>query len=777
MHWKRVALAALLLFLASGIGISYAQDLNEPDTIDVALANVDAGDHFGLRVRMFNDEDVEAISLGFWWNDPDLYLDSISWINSNASHIATRPVDIDNVEQNVLVGVIKIFEPAIQPGDSLLCTMWFTADPAADDQIIDVDSGFIPPAGVWKFNIGNEYESFRPQYIPGRVVIGDPQPPPVFVLSSSVFDFEAFVNGADPDDQVLDIMNGGGQTLDWTAVWDAPWLTVSPPSGQAPSTVIIDPSVSGLSQGSYSDTIVFSDPDATNSPQEVVVNFDVIIPPPIIELVPDNFDFLAEEGGPNPDPQTMEINDIGSGLLDWTASNSSGWLTLSAYSGTAGAVIDLNVDVTGLSYGTFYDTVVVSDPAATNNPQIAPVTLTVVSGFPIIELAPESLYVGATGGIDPWDRTILISNIGGDIMRYEITSANGYMSFDPDEDSVLTGETNSATVMFDTDALPYGLNKDTIVVSSATALNSPQRIPVTIWKMESPPILSVVPDPLTVNAWECFNWPPLGPSVISIQNNGAEYLDWHATWNAPWLNLLPTSGENGGTMFAEFDITGLAVGTYVDTVTVSAELAVNPPVSIEVILNVNEQTATPELGLARTDYEFIFKSGQVGTSEQRLDIRNLVGGCMSWYVDENTTWLDVEPDSGEVPSEVWIGVNGFGLPLGLTSTSFEVYSDEADNDPITVYVDLYIWTFGDNNCDGQIDIDDVVWDIMYIFAFGDPPCPRSWVGDLNCSHTIDIDDVTYLLNWIFLFGPPPCDYNPSPTYPPATHTFLEVKTK
>ena len=86
----------------------------------------------------------------------------------------------------------------------------------------------------------------------------------------------------------------------------------------------------------------------------------------------------------------MQINDIGAGTLSWTASNSQPWLTLSAYNGTAGADVDLMVDIAGMMFGTYYDTVVVEDPAASNSPQNATVLLTIYSGFPVLSVDPDS---------------------------------------------------------------------------------------------------------------------------------------------------------------------------------------------------------------------------------------------------------------------------------------------------------------------------------------------------------------------------------------------------
>jgi hypothetical protein len=63
---------------------------------------------------------------------------------------------------------------------------------------------------------------------------------------------------------------------------------------------------------------------------------------------------------------------------------------------------------------------------------------------------------------------------------------------------------------------------------------------------------------------------------------------------------------------------------------------------------------------------------------------------------------------------------------------------------------------GDADASGNIDIDDVVYLIAYIFSNGPAPDPLE-SGDADCSGGVDIDDVVYLVTYIFAGGYPPCD--------------------
>ena len=63
---------------------------------------------------------------------------------------------------------------------------------------------------------------------------------------------------------------------------------------------------------------------------------------------------------------------------------------------------------------------------------------------------------------------------------------------------------------------------------------------------------------------------------------------------------------------------------------------------------------------------------------------------------------------------------------------------------------------GDADRSGDVDIDDAVYLINYIFGGGPPPIPIE-SGDTDCSGDTDIDDVVYLINFIFGGGYAPCD--------------------
>lgn len=114
--------------------------------------------------------------------------------------------------------------------------------------------------------------------------------------------------------------------------------------------------------------------------------------------------------------------------------------------------------------------------------------------------------------------------------------------------------------------------------------------------------------------------------------------------------------------------------------------------------------------------------------------------------------ISLNEDTGEL----------FGTPTWVADNWFRVSCTDSDSPPNIDIRDLSMSVVeppiekGDCDGSGEIDVDDVVFLIEYIFADGPAPDPID-IGDVDCSDSIDIDDAVYLINFIFSGGPPPCE--------------------
>ena len=189
--------------------------------------------------------------------------------------------------------------------------------------------------------------------------------PPSIVLGGASLNFSATAGGSNPTAQAVTVNNSGGGTLNWTASSNQSWLTVSPASGTAPSSISVQPNISGLAAGSYSGTVTIGASGASNSPQTVSVSLTVSAStPPALTLSSKSLSFTATAGGSNPSPQTVNVSNSGSGTLSWATSSNQSWLTVSPASGTNAGTLTIGATVGSLAANTYSGTVTVNGGTA-----------------------------------------------------------------------------------------------------------------------------------------------------------------------------------------------------------------------------------------------------------------------------------------------------------------------------------------------------------------------------------------------------------------------------
>ncbi|MBI4465611.1 MAG: hypothetical protein HY647_12980 [Acidobacteria bacterium] len=221
--------------------------------------------------------------------------------------------------------------------------------------------------------------------IPRFVPFPLPLLPPQILLNPAGLGFRAAL-GTNPPLQTITIANAGGSTLNWTAFVSTSsggnWLSLSANSGTAPTTVAVLINSANLAAGTYQGTLQISSPEALNSPQ--IANVELIVGTPAISLSPNSLLFVTSAGS-NPASQTFQVNNAGTGFLNWSASvitqSGGNWLSISPTAGVSPSTITATVDSATLPAGSYTATIIiVSAPSgipAGNSPQVANVTLSV----------------------------------------------------------------------------------------------------------------------------------------------------------------------------------------------------------------------------------------------------------------------------------------------------------------------------------------------------------------------------------------------------------------
>jgi len=224
--------------------------------------------------------------------------------------------------------------------------------------------------------------------------------------------------------QTLQIRNGGTGTLNWTLEQSTSdggnWLTVSAPSGTAPSFVNVGVSVAnipggGLIAGTFVGELVFR---TAGSSVTVSVNF--IVGANIFNQV-NAISFTKSFNGANPLPQTLTISTPGSPFNYFiTSSTATGGAWLTAATVTAcglcampnAIVATVNASPT-LAVGTYTGQIVVTSQSG-NMSMTIPVTLTVTAaGATSFDNLPGQMsFFLQTGGGNPATQNVRIRNAG-----------------------------------------------------------------------------------------------------------------------------------------------------------------------------------------------------------------------------------------------------------------------------------------------------------------------------------------------------------------------------
>ena len=223
---------------------------------------------------------------------------------------------------------------------------------------------------------------------------------PVLEVSPLGLNFTAGEGGVNPASEVLSIWRGGGNgPLNWAVTEECDWLVVEPNSGTSMGevddvNVIVD--ISGLTGGTYNCQITVAADGAENSPQVVDVNLMVV--GPILEISSTSFEFTTNECGFDLVEQILNISNTGGGTLNWEISEDCNWLTVEPNTGSSTGEVDdvnLGVDITGMSAGDYICELVVSDPNASNSPQVVEIFFHVYQSVVLIpsEFPPDIQFV------------------------------------------------------------------------------------------------------------------------------------------------------------------------------------------------------------------------------------------------------------------------------------------------------------------------------------------------------------------------------------------------
>ncbi|RKX17468.1 MAG: hypothetical protein DRP51_10790, partial [Candidatus Zixiibacteriota bacterium] len=465
--------------------------------------------------------------------------------------------------------------------------------------------------------------------------------------------------------------------------------------------------------------------------------------------------------------QVLSISNIGVNDLNWTASNTESWLSIDPISGFNAGDVTLSIDITGLSFGLFYDSIIVSDPEANNSPQKAYVQLEISSDLPVIEIDSTHIFVIANVNYAP-SRRFNITNGGAGTMNYYLTEESRHVVgltpvSGPVPQEVIAEFKTIGEAGYDF--------YDTVWVYSDEAVNSPQFVEFLFHFTDDPAVIGVDKSSFAVEYFECgqgSGGPLADPILLPILNidddDGGEPFTFNITHKYDWLSLNQTTGDAPASIRLSYEYRGLAAGIYYDTLHISAINAINSAVRIPVTMTILEATEEPEIVVASVNLPLMKFAAQVNKygPEYWFGVNNVKPGCMDWELSYLPPWLAVEIDpESSYPWDMMFTPSGHGLSRGIYYDDISIESSTASNSPLAVNCKFAVFEFyGDANFDGLINILDVVYIISYLYRDGPPPQPITVTGDTDCDGNVNILDAVIIINFLYKGYDPPCGNPP-----------------
>ncbi|HUW84191.1 MAG TPA: PKD domain-containing protein [Phycisphaerae bacterium] len=166
------------------------------------------------------------------------------------------------------------------------------------------------------------------------------------------------------------LSNGGQTAFNWSVAKTQSWLTLSKsggtlaPGGSDTVTVSINAQANGLSAGTHSDTVTFTNTTNGDGSTTRPVTLTVNAPGSLSVSPADGLVSSGTQGGPfSPSSKTFTVSNGGQTALDWSVARTQSWLTLSKSGGTLApggndtVTATVNAQANGLSAGTHSDTV------------------------------------------------------------------------------------------------------------------------------------------------------------------------------------------------------------------------------------------------------------------------------------------------------------------------------------------------------------------------------------------------------------------------------------
>jgi uncharacterized protein (TIGR03437 family) len=203
------------------------------------------------------------------------------------------------------------------------------------------------------------------------------------------------------------------------------WLTLGQSGGVTPANILVIVNSTSLTVGTYTGSITFT-ANGVNQTVSVILNVTTTGGGGgNVTATPASLSFSGQAGAGNLAGQTLSISSTqGAAGVNVTLTASGGsWLTTSLQSGATPFSVTVNVNVAGLSAGTYNASIIITPSGG--NVVTVPVTLT-VTALPAVSATPTSLtFAFRAGDPVPASQPVSVTGGGSSLSFTATASSNG----------------------------------------------------------------------------------------------------------------------------------------------------------------------------------------------------------------------------------------------------------------------------------------------------------------------------------------------------------------
>jgi uncharacterized protein (TIGR03437 family) len=363
----------------------------------------------------------------------------------------------------------------------------------------------------------------------------------------------------------------------------------------------------------------------------------ILAAPPAISISPTQMSFSASAGGTPTPPQKLTLSSSVSGLA-FKLSKSSGanWLVLDAAAGFTPQLINVSVDPTNLTAGTYQATLTISSPLAAEVTSAVAITLQVAPGSPA-SLAVDKTALSFTFPRKPTGtltQSLSISNAGSGTLAFSVavqTNQGGaWLSASPSSGSATPQPQVHVAVTADPTGLAAGTYTGTVTIASSTT-GETRAVLVTLTVSTLDQAIQLSRAALSFTAVSEGGVVPAGS--LAVKNIGRGTMNFNVSTNTlaggqQWLSATPassaaTSGSPSTIVTVTVNQAGLAPGVYYGSLRVDSPGAANTPQMATIALRVLAAGQDPGPLIEPSDIVITTVQGAPPPSSMNLHIYNI----------------------------------------------------------------------------------------------------------------------------------------------------------